>query len=41
MDFLSIEHLAVMLEKPEMLDTSTLTNRQKFAFHFLDTMLNR
>jgi len=35
-DFVSIEHLAIALEKPEMLDTSTLTNRQKFAFHFLD-----
>jgi len=35
-DFVSIEHLAIALEKPEMLDTSTLTNRQKFAFHFLE-----
>ena len=35
-DFRAIEHLAVALEKPEMLDTSTLTNRQKFAFTFLD-----
>jgi len=35
-DFRSIEHLAIALEKPEMLDTSTLTNRQKFAFQFLD-----
>ena len=36
MDFASIEHLALTLEKPEMLDTSTLTNRQKFAFQFLE-----
>ena len=35
-DFRSIEHLAIALEKPEMLDTSTLTNRQKFAFQFLE-----
>jgi len=35
-DFASIEHLALTLQKPELLDTSTLTNRQKFAFHFLE-----
>ncbi len=35
-DFASIEHLAFALEKPEMLDTSTLSNRQKFAFQFLE-----
>ena len=35
-DFVSIEHLAIALEKPDLLDTSTLTNRQKFAFHFLE-----
>jgi len=35
-DFASIEHLAITLEKPDLLDTSTLTNRQKFAFQFLD-----
>ncbi len=35
-DFASIEHLALALEKPEMLDTSTLSNRQKFAFQFLE-----
>ena len=34
-DFADIEHLAVTLENPEMLDTSTLTNRQKFAYHFI------
>lgn len=34
-DFNSIEHLSLTLEKPELLDTSTLTRRQKFAFHFL------
>lgn len=36
MDFASIEHLAITLEKPEVLDTSTLSNRQKFAFQFLE-----
>ena len=35
-DFASIEHLALTLQKPELLDTSTLTNRQKFAFQFLE-----
>ena len=34
-DFADIEHLAAALEEPEMLDTSTLTNRQKLAFHLL------
>lgn len=34
-DFKGIEHLAVALENPEMLDTSTLSSRQKFAFHFI------
>ena len=34
-DFANIEHLASTLENPEMLDTSTLTNRQRFAFHFM------
>ena len=34
-DFASIAHLSVTLKEPEMLDTTTLTNRQKFAFHFL------
>ncbi len=34
-DFASIEHLAVALKEPEMFDTSTLTSRQKFAFHFI------
>ena len=35
-DFKSIEHLALTLATPEVLDTSTLTNRQKFAFLFLE-----
>ena len=35
-DFASIEHLALTLQKPELLDTSTLTNRQKLAFQFLE-----
>ena len=34
-DFANIEHLAMTLKDPEMLDTSTLTNRQKYAHHFL------
>ena len=34
-DFADIEHLAAALEEPEMLDTSTLTNRQKLTFHLL------
>ena len=34
-DFADIEHLAVTLESPEMLDTSTLTSKQKFAYHFI------
>ncbi|MBA7629524.1 hypothetical protein ES703_37023 [subsurface metagenome] len=34
-DFSSIEHLASVLNAPEMLDTSTLTNRQKFACYFI------
>lgn len=40
-DFRTIEHLAVTLENPEMLDTSTLTNRQKFAFHFYALTIKR
>ena len=31
-DFRAIEHLADTLKSPEMLDTKTLTNSQKFAF---------
>jgi len=34
-DFADIEHLASVLDSPEMLDTATLTNRQKFAFYFI------
>lgn len=34
-DFAEIAHLAVTLEKPEMLDTSTLTNSQRFALRFV------
>lgn len=33
-DFTDIEHLTVTLSEPAMLDMSTLTNRQKFAFNF-------
>lgn len=40
-DFKSIEHLAITLEKPEVLDTSTLSNRQKFAFQFLEMAQRR
>jgi len=34
-DFKDIEHLVVALDIPEVLDTSTLTSKQRFAFHFL------
>lgn len=34
-DFEGVEHLAAALDDPTMLDTSTLTSRQKFAFHFI------
>ena len=40
-DFASIEHLVDALENPEMLDTSTLTNRQKFAFYFLAQTIDK
>ena len=33
-DFNDIEHLAAALENPAMLDMSTLSNRQMFAFNF-------
>jgi len=34
-DFADIEHLSLALENPEMLDVSTLTKKQKFAFFFV------
>ena len=40
-DFTSIEHMAVTLDDPSMLDTTTLTNRQKYAFHFLSAAQSR
>ncbi len=40
-DLDEIEHLAVALDNPEMLDTSTLTSRQKFAFHFLAVTIDK
>ena len=40
-DFVSIEHLASVTEDLEKLDTSTLTNRQKFAFHFITLTIRK
>jgi len=38
-DILSIEHLA--LEKPEDIDTYTLTNRMQYGYRFLASVLKR
>lgn len=38
-DFVDIEHLADITEKPEMFDTSTLSTRQRYAFVFLTIAL--
>jgi len=40
-DFKSIEHLATVLDSPTMLDTKTLTNRQKFAFYFMAEVIKK
>lgn len=40
-DFAKVEHLAIALQNPEMLDMSTLTNKQKFAFHFIALIINK
>jgi len=33
-DLVSIEHLVSVIDNPEQLDTTTLTNKQKYAFIF-------
>ena len=40
-DFKSVEHLIRVLKKPEMLDLSTLTSRQKFALQYYAEILHR
>lgn len=40
-DFKDIEHLVAALERPDMLDMSTLTNRQIFALNFYTRLYRR
>ena len=40
-DFNDIEHLTASLENPAMLDMSTLSNRQVFAFNFYAHLYRR
>jgi len=40
-DFKDIEHLVSALERPAMLDMSTLSNRQVFAFNFYTHLYKR
>lgn len=39
--FLSIEHLAAIVENPDQLDVNTLSNTQKFAFRFLQMAIRK
>jgi len=40
-DFVAIEHLAEITEKPDQLDVSTLSRSQRLAFQFLQVALRR
>ena len=40
-DFAAIEHLSDILEEPDKLDVSTLSNTQRFAFQFLQIAIRK
>ena len=40
-DFAGIEHLAAIVEKPDQLDVTTLSNSQKFAFRFIQVAFRK